>query len=94
MDNKELSRCEKKATRYRHYRNCFIFLCLVLIALCAYTITQWQQQGFIAAEMEMLYNVTKQDKEHYIQQWINTVIERNNYQQLYERCQSNNVTLS
>jgi len=90
MNNEELYRCEKKATRYRHFRNWFIFLCIFWVALCVYAIIQWQQEIVARVEIEILYEISEQDKNHYQQQWVDTIWERDEYRILYEDCQSNN----
>lgn len=88
MNNAELSRCKKKAARYRYFRNWFLFLCIFWVALCVYAIIQWQQEIVARVEIEILYDISEQDKNHYQQQWIDTLSERNEYYQLYEDCQN------
>jgi hypothetical protein len=88
MNNEELSRCEKKAAKYRRFRNWFLFLCIFWAVLCIYAITKWQQEIVARVEIETLYEISEQDKNHYQQQWIDTLIERNEYYWLYENCQN------
>jgi len=88
MNDKELSRCEKKAREYRRSRNYFIVLCIVLAALCGYAITQWQREKVARVEFEKLYGISEQIKSHYQQQWVDALFKCNKYQQLYEDCQN------
>jgi len=93
-DKQALHQYKRKATFYRRLCYCSLALCVGLAIWLNYAIIQWKQQEASAIRMGDLYNITNQDKEHYIQQWVNAVIERNNYQWLYEHCQNNNVTFS
>ena len=83
-----LHQCERKATIYRRLFYCSLALCIGLAIYLNYAIIQWKQQEISTIRMSELYNITQQDKEHYIQQWINTVVERNEYQDLYHDCQN------
>ena len=79
---------EKKAIRYRYFRNWFLALCIFWAALCVYAIIQWQQEEAARIEIEELYNLAEQDKNHYLQQWVDMIVERNQYYDLYEDCQN------
>jgi len=83
----------KKIADYRHLRNWLLVFCVILGILCFYAITQWQQAKVVSVTIERLYNLSEQDKDHYVQQWVGTLIERNKYQDLYEDCQNSNKVL-
>jgi len=88
MNNEELSRCEKKAARCRYFRNWFLFLCIFWVVLFVCAIIQWQQEIVARVEIEMLYEISEQDKNHYKQKWFDTICERDGYRILYEDCQN------
>ena len=71
----------KKVAESRHLRNLLLVFCVVLAMLCFYAITQWQQEKVVRVTSERLCN-------HYQQQWVDTLFERNDYQDLYEDCQN------
>ena len=73
----------KKVADYRHLRNWLLAFCIVLGMLCFYAIMQWQQEKVVRVTSERLCN-------HYQQQWVDTLIERNEYQDLYEDCHNSN----
>ena len=76
----------KQVADYRHLRNWLLVFCVVLAMLCSYTIIQWQQEKVVGVTIERLYDLSEQTKDHYQQQWVDTLIERNEYQDLYEDC--------
>ena len=80
----------KQVADYRHLRNWLLVFCLVLAAFCGYAITQWQQEKVVGVTIERLYDLSEQTKDHYQQQWVDTLIERNEYQDLYEDCKNSN----
>ena len=73
----------KKVAESRHLRNWLLAFCVVLAMLCFYVIIQWQQEKVVRVTSERLCN-------HYQQQWVDTLIERNDYQDLYEDCHNSN----
>ena len=84
MNDEEMKQSyEKKVAESRHLRNWLLVFCIVLAAFCAYAITQWQQEKVVRVTFERLCN-------HYQQQWVDTLFERNDYQDLYEDCHNSN----
>ena len=80
MNDEEIKQSyEKKVADYRHLRNWLLVFCVVLAMLCFYVIIQWQQEKVVRVTSERLCN-------HYQQQWVDTLFERNDYQDLYEDC--------
>ena len=91
MNDEEMKQSyEKKVADYRHLRNWLLVFCVVLAMLCFYVIIQWQQEKVVGVTIERLYNLSEETKDHYVQQWVDTLIERNEYQDLYEDCQNSN----
>ena len=60
-------------------RTILIVFCILFAGLCFYATNLWHQERIARIETEELYV-------HYRQQWIDTVLERNRYQDLYEDC--------
>ena len=91
MNDEEMKQSyEKKVADYRHLRNWLLAFCVVLAVLCFYVIIQWQQEKVVGVTIGRLYDLSEQTKDHYQQQWVNTLIERNEYQDLYEDCHNSN----
>ena len=71
----------RKVAKYRRFCIGFFVVGIVLLAVTFYNIFQYHHEIVTRMEMEYLYT-------HYYQQWVNTVIERNEYQTLYEDCRN------